>query len=1066
MMEIKVNKLLLEKLIEGYWFRAPKDDWVTTHISENIKNLKGNETLFIAMDKVTWLKGTGNSGVYSEWTDTHMLVEKYADKINGVVAQRPILGLPPSVPQYIVKDTFEFINNFFVYVRKNLTSKIISITGTVGKTTTKELLARCLKLFGSIYATQSNHNSRTGVKLTIANSMHNPNYVVVETAVAALWMKNGGINIEVKPDFAIITEVGVGQRGYGLNKMADFKSKIANGLSNSGWLIVNRDIVNFDEVIQYANRYTKNIITYGRHEDSQVHLESDRGILTINIEGQVNSFKTSVFDYGSQSNVAAVIAILHVMKLDFVKCFDIFNKIQPRKSVLEEVISSNKEITIVDDTYNAEYLSVKNAFEYCKNQYLDKRKVAIVGDIVNLEKQSKVIHESLIDIIYDNDFSFIATFGDQSKYLNRVLPGKMNLGHFNDVHHCLENISSFLEYKDLILIKGSRRNSSIHLLPKLLLDKIESKNNVIKNEIAYIFSTEEDFQNINININIKYGLGSLILLNLALQKYIKGDVNLGTVYKVTKNVSNESERTKLWDMNLNEEYNFLQIFQICYLTQNSTAILALAELLFGSTANALTEIKKYAIEIGMDDSSILNVTGRDFKNTQQQFKLKYIYLLANKIFSLPKKALDLFSAKAITFNKKIIKSSCIGWNFEYVDFIIFIGDSKRRTYITCAYEKNMPKIGIFSNLLSENRLAYLVPYLYTGQALDQISEKINVSAKTAYINLLGDTYFGEAYTEKRKKRGINDALQKYGYDYSFKKIMNFFPKDDLNIVNFEAVFHEFGDSPLKDIKGFILGANSKKTISTLKKFNIQHLVLANNHAKDFGGPSLLRMLSSLKENDIKVIGAGATQKESMNFYEISYADKKYVIFNGYWHRNIAYDTYDFYALGDQSGVASLEGLLLNQIQIYKEKNSDHKIIVVAHWGIDFKAIDPYQQKTAKLLVEAGADVVIGHGPHMLQQIQYINNKPIIFSIGNGVFNSNGEYAKYQALPYGAIAKIDMDKDVIRLYPIFTDNLQSFWQPYPVEIDDAIKAFSILTGVGDTSKDLLKDKNGYFMELDI
>ena len=83
--------------------------------------------------------------------------------------------------------------------------------------------------------------------------------------------------------------------------------------------------------------------------------------------------------------------------------------------------------------------------------------------------------------------------------------------------------------------------------------------------------------------------------------------------------------------------------------------------------------------------------------------------------------------------------------------------------------------------------------------------------------------------------------------------------------------------------------------------------------------------------------------------------------------------------------------MLEQIGRYRLTHPEHKIIVICHWGVDFKPITKEQNKLAAILTQAGADLIIGHGAHTIQPVQIVNQKPVVFGIGNAVFNSNGEY---------------------------------------------------------------------------
>jgi hypothetical protein len=107
------------------------------------------------------------------------------------------------------------------------------------------------------------------------------------------------------------------------------------------------------------------------------------------------------------------------------------------------------------------------------------------------------------------------------------------------------------------------------------------------------------------------------------------------------------------------------------------------------------------------------------------------------------------------------------------------------------------------------------------------------------------------------------------------------------------------------------------------------------------------------------------------------------------------------------------------------------LVVQPHWGVDFKQILPYQIENAKKLIESGGDLILGHGPHTIQKIGYYNRKFIVYSMGNDVFNSDGEFAKHGALPYGFFTRVKVQKnggiDLV-LIPFYNDNLETFWCP--------------------------------------
>ena len=118
---------------------------------------------------------------------------------------------------------------------------MIGITGTAGKSTCKTLLNELLEVNHTVNSTRGNHNTRTGVPLTVANAINNPDYLVLEMAISSLWMKSGGIAKTYIPDLALITSIDGGQNKTPY-ETAILKSKIAEGMHHNGKVILNRDM--------------------------------------------------------------------------------------------------------------------------------------------------------------------------------------------------------------------------------------------------------------------------------------------------------------------------------------------------------------------------------------------------------------------------------------------------------------------------------------------------------------------------------------------------------------------------------------------------------------------------------------------------------------------------------------------------------------------------------------------------------------------------------------------------------------------------------------------------------
>ncbi|WAU75810.1 CapA family protein [Acinetobacter sp. TR3] len=558
---------------------------------------------------------------------------------------------------------------------------------------------------------------------------------------------------------------------------------------------------------------------------------------------------------------------------------------------------------------------------------------------------------------------------------------------------------------------------------------------------------QENFKHAIWHTQIEGNCTHWVLLLLIFEKIQKNELKLTNKIPI-------SQQFQLYPLDLTQvedSYELGFLLQYLVFTQSYELSLIIAKYIFGDGRQAQKTIISKAKTFGIDISSETYIT-----NTIQN-----LYVLARAIFSMPIDLIRQVFIKKLSIGSQKIRPISSLFTCHQLDAVLCITRKYKKYYFT--YCNKNQNIGIFQLLDDIHRIDHLVPYYHYFNSGLLPAKKI--SLKSHCINIIGDTYFGEYYTKRRKAKGIDDALQRYGYQHSFERIKQFFAEDDLNIANFEAVFNLDEYSPLHGKKDFILGADSQQTLTEFKRIHINALCLGNNHLKDYGTESLTHSLAVLDQSEINWIGAGNNQQQAHQYFQIQTQQQNVAIFNGYWHRESAYQDYDFYALGNRAGVACLNAILFEQIIQYRQLHPTHKIIVICHWGQDFQTTEVDQEKLADILTKIGVDLVIGHGAHTIQPIQKINHKPVILGIGNGVFNSNGEFEKYQALAYGLIVKINLIENLIKLYPIYTNNLETFWQPCAVTDIQFKQAKENLT-TRLTQKDFFegKDHLGHYIEM--
>lgn len=1096
----------LTDIIGGKWLVEPADDWRCRNLAVSSSGCEGPGTLFVAIDKDRWLQGTGNTGAYAEWTDTHTNLPQYQGKIGGAVVERHIKELDPFIPQLLVENSYEVIKKLGLAARDAYSGKIIAITGTSGKSSTKMMVEHLLRGKGTVESTSGNHNSRTGVALTLGRCVTQSDFTVIEVAISALWMRSGGICKLVRPHVAVVTEIALGQIGRSVQTVretARMKARIAQGIQPGGIAVLNRDMPEFDLVKAEVIAYGANVISYGFLEDADFRVvewqpEDDGSWIKAVIGDRHIKYYLPALGRGMVSNSLAALAVVYALGIDPAEVADSLETIHLKESVLEALtaqLPKGGKAYILDDSYNATVASMLAAFEVFKvNAAQHKgKKICILGRLVNLGDSAGAIHKKLAQPLIDTGADLVFLYGDEMRYLLTELPEKMVAGFYTDIGICARDAASILGPDDYVLLKGSRRANDFGRVRRCLLSAIKKQHELQPfipgerggfSDFAYglqavdMESGETLLSEGNIYIQVNRGLGSLLLLARLLENIARGKMKLNEYVTINSSSARESKASAAIGFEEGEQVSLYTLLSLLICRNAPDAVLALAETMLGKTSEALKSLKDLARRLNLSVAAVENISGRP-TTRPQYFTVTDLSKAGRYLFSVPSQYSKILNTTMVEYQGRLFNSTShlVASGKIYGGF--FFGPSNGEgtvlTYIggkkvvisVCGARDNFQRDYLLSAAIA--RLAE------AGEKAENpaISRKISLPlTEPAIIQFIGDTYFGEDYTVKRQRRGEEDALTKYGYDYSFEVLKPLLAQGSLNIANFEGVLTDLTSSPLNGIKPFVLGGRIQESVRALKNNHIHAVTLGNNHAMDYGAPGLRATLQAFHGADIPSAGAGLSGRDASQPLRILHGDQEIVIYSGYWYRRPAYYEFDSYAMGNKPGVACLNGELIERIAEDKRgKSSNAFIILAAHWGTDYGPILNEQKKYAEAFMDCGADLIIGHGAHLMQGIQQINGKWVIYSIGNGVFNSNGEYRQRKMPPYSYLLQLRIKENGekrMRLYPIFTNNLETFWQPRFVteeEFRDVI-AYQTQLGTPIDLFDIGMDAYGYYTETQI
>ena len=379
-----------------------------------------------------------------------------------------------NVPIVAVDDTIKALGEIANSWRRKLKAKVISITGSNGKTSTKEILSTLLSKKFTVVKTVSNNNNHIGVPLTILSANSKTDILVLEHGT------NHFNEIEytakiAEPDYGLITNIGNSHLQFLKDKQGVFvekKTLLDEVILRRGFIFINKD----DKILKKYQTNFKQRITFGFSADSMIEGKilgyTTDGKTKIKIQSPKYNLEIELPLYGKTNakNILAAVAVCYKLGLTKKELIEGIKLLKAAKSRLD-VIHGSKMI-LIDDTYNANPESMKSAFELVDRIKLFKKKILVLGDMFELGSKAKDLHLELASSILKLKPDFVLTIGKNMKALSLAITGKIIIRHFNS----LENMKIFLMKNDfsnsVILVKGSRGMKMEEMIQPI----IEGKN--------------------------------------------------------------------------------------------------------------------------------------------------------------------------------------------------------------------------------------------------------------------------------------------------------------------------------------------------------------------------------------------------------------------------------------------------------------------------------------------------------------------------------------------------------------------------------------------------------------
>ena len=389
-----------------------------------------------------------------------------------------------SKKKIIVKNTLKFLTDASSIVRENLSSKIISITGSCGKTSLKELIGRSLNKISQVTYSPKSFNNRFGVPVSLFNLKKNDAFGIFEIGMD----KKGEIDYLskiIKPDVGVITNISYAhiKNFKNINQIALAKSEIIKNIKVDGYLILNKDdkFYNFHKNIG-LKRNLKILSFSLKNKSATTNLDSISKVkskykVSININNEKIYFYSNSFFENDLKNLLAAITIIAIFKdihkLDRNIFYD-YKKINGRGDIVK-VKLFKKSFYIVDESYNSNPLSLKSALiNFDMINVNNSKKHIVLGDMLELGKYSKRLHIEIGKNINKTSLKNINVIGEHVKWTFNKLNKSKRGFVIKNKFQIINLIKNRLNNNDYLMIKGSNSTGLNSLVNQIKTGKINA----------------------------------------------------------------------------------------------------------------------------------------------------------------------------------------------------------------------------------------------------------------------------------------------------------------------------------------------------------------------------------------------------------------------------------------------------------------------------------------------------------------------------------------------------------------------------------------------------------------
>ncbi|MDF1802729.1 UDP-N-acetylmuramoyl-tripeptide--D-alanyl-D-alanine ligase [Thalassovita sp.] len=382
----------------------------------------------------------------------------------------------PDAPLLIVPDVLAGLEDLARAARARTKAKIVAVTGSVGKTSTKEMLRVVLGGQGRTHAAEASYNNHWGVPLTLARMPADTQYAVIE-----IGMSNPGeiapLARLTRPHVAMITTVAAAhlEAFENIEGIAHEKASIFEGLEPGGVAVVNGDLPTSDILIAAGRERAARVLTFGQsarchHRLTQVHLVDDVTVAQGRAWRRPVLFKVMAAGRHFAVNAMGVMAVAQALRLDTtMAASDIAQWLPPagrgyRERVQLDKVMEDQALELIDDAFNANPTSMAASLEVLAaakavdgvGRVNKGRRVAILGDMLELGPDEMALHQALADLSFVQAIDVIHCVGPRMNRLWKALPVAKRGDWTEEAKPMAARAHRLIDAGDVVLVKGSK----------------------------------------------------------------------------------------------------------------------------------------------------------------------------------------------------------------------------------------------------------------------------------------------------------------------------------------------------------------------------------------------------------------------------------------------------------------------------------------------------------------------------------------------------------------------------------------------------------------------------------